>query len=94
MALQNGHPEAISAYIEGIKQLGDIIEAEVIKELLAGKKEDGVPGLFMARHNGHRKAVRAYVDGIGINQLRDIMEPEFIRGLPEPSDRYFLCEIL
>ena len=94
LALQNGHQEAISAYIDGIKQFGDIIEPEVIKELLAGKKEDGVPGLFMARHNGHREAVRAYVEGIGINQLLDIIEPEFIWGLPEPSDRYFSCEIL
>ena len=94
MALQEGWSEAVSAYIEGIKQLQDIIEPEVIKELLAGKREDGVPGLFMARHNGHQEAVRAYVEGIGIEQLRDIIEPEFIGELPEPSDRCFSCEIL
>ena len=35
MALQYGHQEAISAYGECIKQLRDIIEPEVIKELLA-----------------------------------------------------------
>ena len=79
VALQNGHQEAISAYVEVIKQLRDTIEPEVIKELLAAKREDGSPGLFAALQEGHQEAVSAYVEGI--KQLRDIIEPEVIKEL-------------
>ena len=78
-ALQWGYQEAISAYVEVIKQFRDIIEPEVIKELLAAKRKDGTSGLCMALKNGHQEAVRAYVEGI--KQFRDIIEPEVIKEL-------------
>ena len=79
MALQNGHHETVSAYFECIKQLGDIIEPEVIKELLAAKRGDGMPGLHVALQSGHQEAVRAYEEGI--KQLGDIIAPEVIKEL-------------
>ena len=79
MALQNGHHEAISAYIEAIKWLQDIIEPEVIEELLAAKKITGTPGFYIALQCGHLKAISAYVEGI--KQLRDIIKPEVLKEL-------------
>ena len=73
MALQNGHQETISVYLQGIKQLQHIIEPEVIKELLAAKIENGTSGLFMALQNGHPEAISAYLEGI--NQFRNVIEP-------------------
>ena len=79
MALQNGHHETISAYFECIKQLRDIIEPEVIKELLAAKRGDGPPGLFIALQLGNQGAISAYIEGI--KQLQDIIEPDVIKEL-------------
>ena len=73
MALQNGHQGAVSAYVECIRQLRDIIEPKALKELITAKNGDGTPGLFMALKDGHQEAVRDYVEGI--KQLRDIIEP-------------------
>ena len=84
MALQNGHHETVSAYFECIKQLGDIIEPEVIKELLAAKDEDGTPGLFMALQLGNQGAISAYIEGI--KQLQDIIEPDVIKELLAARD--------
>ena len=78
-ALQNGYHEAISAYIEAIKWLQDIIEPEVIEELLAAKKITGPPGFYIALQCGHCKAISAYVEGI--KQLRDIIKPEVLKAL-------------
>ena len=60
MALQNGHAEAIKAYVEAI--LNSSLPISYKQELLAAKEPlDGTPGLFMALQNGHTEAVEAYV---------------------------------
>ncbi|MBK2356673.1 ankyrin repeat domain-containing protein [Francisella hispaniensis] len=68
IALKEGHPEAIKAYIGCISNLRGINK----QELLAAKKPNGIPGLFMALQNGHSEAVKAYIEGIfnfdGINK--------------------------
>ena len=84
MALQFGHHQAISTFLEFIKQYGHIIEPQVTWELLAAKRENEVPGLFMALQKGHHKAVSAYFEGI--TQLRDIIGPEAIKELLAAKD--------
>ena len=79
MALQYGHQEAISTYVEFIKQLGDTIEPEVIRNLLTAKIKNGTPGLYMARLKGRKKAIRAYVEGV--KQFGGIIEPKVIKEL-------------
>ena len=79
MALENGHQETVRAYVEGIKQLGDIIEPEFLKELIAAKIGDGTPGLFMALQGGHQEVISAYLESI--EQFPDIIEPEFLKEL-------------
>ena len=97
MALQNGHHEAISAYIEVIKQLRDMLGPEFIKELLAAKTRDETPGLFKALGYGHWEAVSAYIEGI--KQFQGILEPEVLWELLIAKDKYgnpgfFVAQIL
>nr|WP_240669198.1 ShET2/EspL2 family type III secretion system effector toxin [Dyella sp. M7H15-1] len=56
IALQNGHAEAIRAYGELLKQVGNVS----LVKLLEAKSADGTSGLFMALHAGHAEAIRAY----------------------------------
>ena len=79
MALQNGRPEAISAYFEAIKQHRYIIEPKVLKELLVAEREDGTPGLFMALQFGSPEAISTYFEGI--KQFEDILEPGDLKKL-------------
>ncbi|WP_234393595.1 hypothetical protein, partial [Francisella hispaniensis] len=59
IALQEGHPEAIKAYIEGISNF-----AGIKQELLAPKTQNGTPGLFMALQNGHSETIKVYIECI------------------------------
>ena len=76
MAFANGHQEAVSSFVQGIKQFRDIIDPRVIWELFAAKSGDGTPGLFMALQNGHQEAIKAFLEGI--KQFRDMVYPEVI----------------
>ena len=76
---RNGHQKAVSAYLESMKQLRDIIEPEVIRELLVTKGANGVPGLCAALENGHQEVARVYIEGI--EQFAGITGPGVIKEL-------------
>ena len=79
MALQNGRPEAISAYFEAIKQHRYIIEPKVFKKLLAAENFFGTPALFVALFLGRPEVISAYLGGIKL--LRGIIGPEPLKEL-------------
>ena len=54
-------------------------------ELLAAKRGDGTPGLFVALQNGHHEAISAYFEVI--KQLRDTIEPGVIWELLAAKDK-------
>ena len=76
LALENGHQEAVKAYLEIIKQFRNVIEPRVIWKLFSAKRKDGLTGLCMALQEGHQEAISAYFEGI--KQFRDIIEPRVI----------------
>ncbi|MBK2027683.1 hypothetical protein IB642_07735 [Allofrancisella guangzhouensis] len=57
MALQNGQAETVTAYIQAIKDISGLDK----KQLLAAKRYDKTPGLFMALEKGQAETVAAYL---------------------------------
>ncbi|AJI44775.1 ankyrin repeat family protein [Francisella tularensis subsp. novicida F6168] len=81
LALQDGYLEAIKAYIDAISNLSGINK----QQLLAAKKQNGTPGLYMALQNGHAEAIKVYIEGIsnlsGINK-QELLAAKRRDGVP------------
>ncbi|MDD7804507.1 MAG: ShET2/EspL2 family type III secretion system effector toxin [Endozoicomonas sp. (ex Botrylloides leachii)] len=78
-ALQNGHPETITAFFEGIKSLGLDDDKAFLKGLVIAERKDETPGLFMAMHFGHPETITAFFEGIKSLGLDD--DKAFLKDL-------------
>ncbi|MBK2027024.1 hypothetical protein IB643_02480 [Allofrancisella guangzhouensis] len=63
LALQNGHTEAVRAYVNAILN-ADISAALNKLTLLEAKDSKGTPGLFMALQKGHTETVKVYIQAV------------------------------
>ncbi|MDD7804883.1 MAG: ShET2/EspL2 family type III secretion system effector toxin [Endozoicomonas sp. (ex Botrylloides leachii)] len=89
IAMQNGHPETITAFFKGIKSLGLANDKAFLKDLVTAERKDETPGLFMAIQFGHPETITAFFEGIkslGLagdkNFLKDLVTAENKDGIP------------
>ncbi|MDD7804565.1 MAG: hypothetical protein PUP46_03130, partial [Endozoicomonas sp. (ex Botrylloides leachii)] len=59
MAMQNEHPETITAFFKGIESLGLTGDKNFLKDLVTAEKKDGISGLLIALHLGCPKNIEA-----------------------------------
>ncbi|MDD7804133.1 MAG: ShET2/EspL2 family type III secretion system effector toxin [Endozoicomonas sp. (ex Botrylloides leachii)] len=67
MAMQNGHPETITAFFEILESLGlanKTTENKIfLQNLVRAKRKDESSGLFMAMQNGHPETITVFFKG-------------------------------
>lgn len=62
LAMQEGHGQAVSAFMSGLPALG--LAGAHAWPLLDAKRQDGVTGLMTAMQRNHAQAVAAWLDGL------------------------------
>jgi hypothetical protein len=79
LALHEGHADAVTAFLNGLKGLD--LSPPHIAEIVEAKPPGDGNGLSIARERGHVHAVKAYLDGLTRLQQHDLITGEQVAGI-------------
>lgn len=86
MALQEGHTQAIEAYVNVVLTTDALSDDQKFK-LLQAKNLEGDSGLFMAFQEGHTQAIKAYIDAVLVTKtLREDQKFELLQAKNSEGD--------